>query len=152
MVAFTQAEREQAFMEKVVVVETGCWVWQGGRGGYENSYGTFFNGERTERAHRWAYRTWVGDIPPGMTLDHLCRVRLCVNPRHLEPVTKRVNTLRSPNAVSAVNARKTHCPQGHPLSGRNLYRDPANRRVCRACARDRYRRWYQKGAATQTNP
>ncbi len=62
----------------------------------------------------------VGQIPSGLTLDHLCRVRNCVNPAHLEPVTHRENTLRG-DGVTAINARKTSCHRGHPFAGENLY-------------------------------
>ena len=92
----TDAERDQAFMAKVAVTPEGCWQWTGGRGGYQKSYGTFFGGFGTVRAHRWAYERWVGSVPDGMQLDHLCRVRLCVNPAHLEPVTASENKRRSP--------------------------------------------------------
>jgi hypothetical protein len=70
-----------------------------------------------------------------LQIDHLCRVRHCVNPAHMEPVTPRENILRSPVALAAINARKTHCPQGHPLSGANLYRTPQGFRACRECRR-----------------
>src|ERR1035437_6893898 len=65
-------------------------------------------------AHRFAYELLVGPIPEGLQLDHLCRNRACVNPDHLEPVTRRVNILRGVG-FGAVNAKKTECPRGHPL-------------------------------------
>jgi hypothetical protein len=77
----------------------------------------------------------VGPIPEGMEIDHLCRNRGCVNPEHLEPVTRQENIRRS-QSISVANAAKTHCPYGHLLSGANLYLRP-NRggRACRECVR-----------------
>ena len=70
----------------------GCWLWQGAIN--TNGYGNFHNKGRTVKAHRFAYEICVGEIPKGLTIDHLCRVRHCVNPSHLEPVTMRENFLR----------------------------------------------------------
>ena len=97
-------------------------------------YGRFWINGRSVRAHRWCFEFMVGEIPPGLFLDHLCRNRSCVNPDHLEPVTPRINTLRG-ETVPAANLWKTHCWRGHPLSGDNLRRDPRGRRRCRACHR-----------------
>lgn len=75
-----------------------------------------------------------GPIPEGLVIDHLCRNRGCVNPDHLEAVTQRENILRG-EGLAAANARKTHCPKGHPYSGENLYVVPSSgRRQCRICA------------------
>jgi hypothetical protein len=145
-IKITEERREQLFLEKVQIRD-GCWIWTGGRGGYEKSYGTFFDGTRTVRAHRWAYCRWVGEIPVGLELDHRCRVRLCVNPKHLEPVTRLENMRRSPPRFS------NFCDRAHPMFGPNLRRSPNGKRICRACERIRYRRWVerQKGGTQQTN-
>ena len=87
-----------------------CWLWRGYLNG--QGYGSIRWMGRQWRAHRLVYELTVGSIPPGLTLDHLCRVRHCVNPDHLEPVTNRVNLLRG-ESPSARHARKTHCPLGH---------------------------------------
>jgi hypothetical protein len=89
------------------------------------------------RAYRITYETLVGPVPNGLELDHLCRVRACVNPGHLEPVTHRVNTLRG-ETVAARNARATHCPAGHPYDEVNTYADRLGRRSCRECCRRRH--------------
>jgi hypothetical protein len=111
-----------------------CWVWTGFRDRF--GYGDFNESGRHKRAHRYAYLLVVGDIPDGLTLDHLCRVTSCVNPEHLEPVTAKVNTLRG-NSITAIQANKTHCKRGHPFSGDNLYVIGGKRpgRACRTCAR-----------------
>lgn len=110
----------------------GCWLWT--RPVLRSGYAMFFVNPavRSRPAHRVAYEALVGDIPDGNQIDHLCKVRRCVNPLHLEPVTQRENILRS-DAFSAVNARKTHCIHGHPLSGFNLITDSNGWRKCRKC-------------------
>lgn len=95
-----------------------CLLWTGplhssGKTGYG-----WFRGKAL--AHRAAYETFVGPIPGGLQIDHLCRVRLCVRPEHLEPVTPKVNILRS-EAAGSVIARTGHCRQGHPMTGSNVY-------------------------------
>lgn len=115
---------------------SGCWDWQGrlNNAGYGHMSVRYDEGMKTVLAHRMSYEAFVGPIPDGLVIDHLCRNRTCVNPAHLEPVTSRENILRSPIAVAAKNARKTHCPQGHPYDGANLYVLPSTGgRYCRAC-------------------
>lgn len=108
-----------------------CWLWTGCLGGH--GYGTLWMNGATRYAHRLIYEALVGPIPEGLELDHLCRVRHCVNPAHLEPVTHKVNQLRGTSPM-ADSARKTHCLRGHPLSGPNLYLRPDGKgRQCRAC-------------------
>lgn len=79
-------------MEYIVNTQTGCWEWQ--RGKNERGYGVIRVGGRTKKAHRCYYEKYVGEIPGGMTIDHLCRNRACVNPDHLEPVTQTENVRR----------------------------------------------------------
>src|SRR5690554_6462185 len=87
-----------------------CWLWIGKIN--NRGYGLFYLDRRMQAAHRAAYQLLVGPIPDGLDLDHTCRVRRCVNPDHLEPVTHRENLLRGAS-FAAVNAAKTHCPHGH---------------------------------------
>lgn len=117
----------------------GCWLWTGTvtNSGYGSITIQTDDGPKSRLVHRVAYEHLVGPIPAGLTLDHLCRVRECFNPHHLEPVTRRENTLRSPIAPAAVNARKTHCPQGHAYTVANTIRQPSGGRQCRSCSHDR---------------
>jgi hypothetical protein len=107
-------------------------LWLGAlRGG---GYGQFRLGARMVQAHRVACTLAHGAIPDGMVVDHLCRVRHCVAPDHLEIVTPRENTLRGVT-IPAAHAVKTHCPQGHPYDDVNTYVRPTGVRACRACHR-----------------
>lgn len=114
-----------------------CWLWTGSKtfGGY----GKVGVEGRTVLAHRWSYEFMVAEIPEGLKLDHLCSAPACVNPWHLEPVTQRINLLRSRNYVG-VNARKTHCIRGHAFDEANTYLTRGGRRHCKACARIRERK------------
>lgn len=114
---------------------SGCWLWMATT---HKGYGKFAVGSKrdgTNRnvlAHRYAYELWVGPIPEGLVLDHLCRTPGCVNPNHLEPVTVAENTRRGD--LWLVSASKTHCPQGHPYDEVNtLWRKGARQRRCRTC-------------------
>lgn len=119
-----------------------CWLWA--KRLQADGYGSFsIESGRTVLAHRWAYEFIMGAIPTGLTLDHLCRVRHCVNPEHLEPVTAAVNTMRGYGA-GAIHARQTHCIHGHILSGDNIYLTPRGHRVCRHCHKGAVQRYLSK--------
>jgi hypothetical protein len=139
---------ESRFWPKVNKTDT-CWLWAAGR--TTLGYGMFWDGKRVVCAHRFAYELLVGPVEPGRELDHTCRVPSCVNPKHLEPVTHRVNVGRGEaGAKSAAQQRaKTHCPRGHEYTGENTYTNPSTgARHCRACRRDWANTPARKKAAT----
>jgi hypothetical protein len=135
------------FMAKVSPEpNSGCWLWTGSI--ISTGYGNLNSGGgQTMLAHRLSYQVFVGSIPAGKELDHLCRVRCCVNPAHLEPVTRAVNVRRGQCAevTRARNAAQTHCKHGHEYAPANTYwRQLGEYRVrgCRTCRNDasvRYR-------------
>ena len=122
----------------------GCWNWTACT---HQGYGRFNHNGSAVLAHRLSYELLVGPVPTGLTLDHLCRNRKCVNPAHLEPVTRGENVLRG-ESLQAQNARKTHCPRGHLLSGENMSLKGSYRR-CLSCHREeeRLRRLRNKSLA-----
>lgn len=118
------------------LVGTRCWLWTAST---RDGYGQFWLPPTPIPAHRFAYEMHVGPIPDGLDIDHLCRVRHCVNPSHLEPVTRRENVIRG-LPFSAIRGDTTRCFRDHELSGDNLLVWNDGRRRCRTCEVDRRRR------------
>jgi len=118
-----------------------CWIWEGQKDKF--GYGNFSILGKKVRAHRFAYEEFVGDIPEGLVIDHLCRNHSCVNPNHLEPVTTLENLMRG-ETMNVLNKLKPTCPQGHQYSGENLYVDPRGNRQCRLCRRLSNRKSHHK--------
>jgi hypothetical protein len=118
------------FMSKVDIADE-CWLWTAGT---QYGYGIFSVGHRNFKAHRWLYEQAVEEVPEGLTLDHLCRIRKCVNPDHLEPVTMTENNRRS----TGHRVRKTHCPQGHSYAEHGRLQNGYP--VCRECDRIKHQK------------
>ncbi len=127
----------EAFLSKIIIVKSGCWVWIAFCN--NKGYGQFNFNKKNARAHRFIYEYFYDRICSDLTIDHLCKVKNCVNPNHLEEVTNRENNLRS-NSIGGINSRKTHCNKGHPLSGENLRIENYGGRRCKTCELDRKRR------------
>lgn len=133
----TDAIRERFAKRVRVDSATGCWQWTGllTAGGY-GVLPVRADGRTAHlRAHRLAYAIHIGPLDDTLTIDHLCRVRSCVNPAHLEQVPQRVNILRG-EADSAYYARRSRCLRGHLFDEKNT-RQTAHGRMCRACGRIR---------------
>lgn len=148
---FPLAHTNPALFEKFIARVGGgpCWEWTGWVA--KNGYGYLWFGKKVGGvgswacAHRVSYEFSKGPIRDGFDIDHLCRNTRCVRPDHLEAVPPRTNNLRG-YSFAAVNARKTHCPWGHPYDGDNLIRWKGQRR-CRACYNASQMRCYYKRMA-----
>lgn len=118
----------------------GCWLWTAAIN--SKGYGVFRHNGIMRLASTVAFEIFKGPKPRGMHVDHLCRVRHCVNPAHLDLVTPKVNTRRglAGQFLKRVQESKTHCPRGHPYAGSNLYIAPNGSRQCKMCRKIKQRR------------
>jgi hypothetical protein len=131
---------EDRIKANIKIDSNGCWNWQLSkeRGGY----GKIKVAYKSKLAHRVSYEVFVGEIPNGLQLDHICKVRACVNPAHLEPVTAKENLHRSSlKELWAAKKEVTHCPQGHKYTTANTLikqnKWGNDCRNCRTCHRER---------------
>lgn len=116
------------YEDRVAHDASGCWLWTGAK--TVAGYGQVIKGGKKFYVHRLAFEAHSGPIPPGLTIDHLCRARNCVNPAHLDVVTVGENIRRRPYG-------KLACPKGHSyLKPENVYRRSNGRPVCRVCRRE----------------
>lgn len=134
----SQISTAKILFENRVERTESCWLWRGCT--QANGYGFLKVGGRAGKriyAHRLAYELFKSSIPDGLEIDHLCRVRHCVNPDHLEPVTRSQNVRRGigPAMLGNLNGSKTHCKRGHLFDARNTRWRPTGGRDCRACQR-----------------
>jgi hypothetical protein len=140
---FKTPEQYAADFWKRVDKTDSCWLWTGAL--HSAGYGVVrinaclgSQGDLVY-AHRYAYELLRGRIPDGLFLDHLCRVRNCCNPDHLEPVTHQVNLSRG------LGAKKSHCSRGHEMTGDNVYiRPDTGGRQCLTCKHEYWDEWYGK--------
>ncbi len=138
------------FWTKVSLSPDGCWLWTAGKNGV--GYGMFAVADRRKKlSHRLAYETLIDLVGVGLDLDHLCRVRRCCNPAHLEPVTRGENIRRGigPSIAGQRQAAKTHCPRGHELSGNNVYAY-RGKRGCKSCRGDQAKAYQQRLGAKES--
>lgn len=136
-------DRDERFWDYVFPEpNSGCWIYAGGDNGH--GYGSFMTRRGRKYAHRFAYEAIKGPIPKGMELDHLCCLRCCCNPDHLEPVTRQENIRRSVARGAVFRAPTTHCPKGHPKVDGNVVEikraDGRTYRACRQCQQEASRR------------
>lgn len=119
-----------------------CIEWTGHQNG--NGYGRIYiTRNKSLPAHRVVYQGIYGPIPKHLVMDHLCRNKLCINPKHLRVVTNRENVLCGVG-ISALNAKKTHCYKGHPLYGENLRINKKSERVCKECHKVHMKMYHAK--------
>lgn len=127
---------EERFISGVYENENGCWIWPKAK--VRGGYGMFKLNKKNVLAHRYSYTKLIGDIPNGLTIDHLCKQRDCVNPDHLEAVTMKENISRGTN----FQRNKSHCKWGHEFNSDNIYWIYSRYRRCKQCQdkRDRERK------------
>ena len=121
-----------------VLPARGCWEWRGAR--LSNGYCVFWFQGKNVKAHRWAYEHCVAPIAKGMTIDHLCRNRACVNVLHMEVTTMRENLARG-TSPSARMALRGGCSRGHLFSLDNTWYSSSGWRICKTCNRDNKARY-----------
>lgn len=114
------------------LTESGCIEWNG----YRDKFG--YGRVTAEKSDLFTHRiTWAwfndSEIPEGMSVDHLCMNRACVNPVHLDICPIGENLRRSPTSMPSINKAKTHCYKGHLFAGENLVIDKSGYRACRTC-------------------
>lgn len=127
-----------ARLARRIAPASGCWIWTGAR--QSRGYGCTSIAGKRALVHRVAYQALVGPIPDDLQIDHLCRVKACCNPAHLEPVTGLVNRQRAAALV-------TECRHGHPFTPENTYRTPRGARECRTCRSAQFVRRRAAGGA-----
>lgn len=146
MIEFGDTRLPERFWSKVESGRSGdCWIWSGAL--QRAGYGSFWWDGKIRLAHRVAYEELVRPVPSHLQCDHLCRNRDCVNPGHIEPVTRQENVRRGKRG--RLHEPKSHCPQGHELVDENvaIY---DGRRICKQCRRERALAYYHARSRDNT--
>lgn len=152
--SYLTREQIEQILRRTIWQEDGCWIFSGAKN--PEGYGVVKIGGRSGRTHlthRLTFARYIGPLDPALQIDHLCRVRACCNPLHLEQVTPKVNSQRSrAGLVASIRAQQvTHCPQGHPYDAINTYYSPSaayRHRQCLVCRRARSAAYNRKVAAS----
>ena len=131
-----------------VDVITGCWEWEGRLS--EKGYGVIKIGKQKRHAHRVMWLLARGELTSGIELHHRCRNRRCINPEHLQAVSKEEHLeLHMGTPWGRRNRCKTHCDNGHPFDERNTYRRPNGNRGCQRCNAERQKEWRRRNGITE---
>lgn len=139
------------WVTRLVLGSGNCWEWQVPSAS-PTSRGRFWYEGRHETPYKWGYEFFIGKVPDGLQLDHLCENPACCNPWHLDPVTPKVNTLRCVKAPATINSKKTHCSNGHLYDEINtqwINSKEGRYRRCRACGNPRTKEYQRRRRATQ---
>jgi Pyruvate/2-oxoacid:ferredoxin oxidoreductase delta subunit len=146
----TEEQRRDGFFKFVSPApNTGCWFWLGNHSPAGYAMFTAKKG-RISGAHRYSYEIHKGPIPVGLEVDHICNMKGCVNPDHLQALTSRQNQMRT-NSPIAQNSRKTHCHKGHEFTPENTVKHSGGGRECREC-RKAFKRKYRFLRSIAANP
>lgn len=134
---------EKERFDSKCIKEGDCHLWQGPLD--RDGYGTFYFRRKNRRAHRVAWFFTFGDIKKGFVVNHICKKRNCVNPQHLQVISTTENALLDSTSIAAINARKTHCKQGHPFD-----RKYGKQRYCSQCSASKKKRLVAKWKTENT--
>lgn len=130
---------EERLLSKIQIDNKDCWVWTGSV--FKQKYSTYSQiriKNKCRKAHQVSYEVFIGPIPQGRELDHLCKNKLCINPAHLEPVTHFENMERG------YWTTKDECIHGHSYGGGNTYLNTRGHRECRTCRKERSQKFYER--------
>lgn len=131
---------ESRFWNKIASTATGCWLW--GAAIARNGYGRFAYDGNMREAHRYAYRLLVDDIPEGMEIDHTCAVRHCVNPQHLQLVSRGFNAKQGGQRRRERERAKPACKNEHPWTAETTKIQHGSRRRCGICQTENFKAYH----------